>query len=193
MQVMVNHKTLTKALDTPSSRVVLGNGVNGFVKVIFVLWGACFSYGIACAESGSMPFPGATNLTLFIRTLAGPVGLVCLLVYLLVGGKSRLILDLTNYTYLHEFGLSPLMKRRRGHLDAFSHLSLTRQMETQIERSMFIWKLALIPRADAPATEPIVITFEGGEYQTATATVALSQRLAEHVALPLHNECTYNW
>jgi len=81
------------------------------------------------------------------------------------------------------------MKRRRGHLDAFSHLSLTRQWVTVTEsgRRSAIWKLALIPRADTPATEPIVITFAGRD-QTATATVPLCQRLAERVALPLQDE-----
>jgi len=181
MQVTVNHKTLTKALDTPSSRVVLGTMPN-FAKLMLVILVPWCTWLV-------LIFSSAIDLTIFIGILAGAVGFF----YLLAGWKSRLILDLTHYTYLHEFGLPPLMKRRQGHLDAFSHLSLTRQIVACANSSFSIWYLALIPRADAPATEPIVLTFAGGRDQTATVTVALSHRLAEHVALPLRNECTYNW
>ena len=184
MQVTVNHKTLTKALDTPSSRVVLGTTPD-FAKLMLVIWGAWGTLLVlffCVAMDNSLP-----NQVLAV--LAGAVGLA----YLLAGWKSRLILDLTHSTYLHEFGLPPLLKRRQGHLDAFSHLSLTREIVACANGSFSIWKLALIPRADAPATEPIVITFAGGKDQTAMVTVVLSDRLAKHVALPFRNECTYNW
>lgn len=186
MQVPVDHKTLAKAMDAPNLRIVLGAGAFTFVYVVMGIWVAGVMGIVAFFWSAVAATPGAdtNDVGLPLAIIAGAVAWA----YLLVGWRSRLILDLAERTYRYEFGLPPLMKRRRGALDDFSHVSLTVHERTSgyFANRYLVSQLTLVPQEGGAATKPIVVAFSPNGDQSEAH--ALYQRLAESLGLPFRDE-----
>jgi|SRR5579871_3541049 len=165
MYSTISQQTLLKTLEGKGDRIVIGGrnrpeviGLFAFWLVGVILFGALLLFGMYLSST-SPTGPGANGRPPFVF-FATPLAILTASCYLLGGWSSRLTLDLTSRTYLHEYGLYPILLRRRGSLDEFDHVAVAIHHRTQISGGVTShgWLLQLVRKdgdsAALPARKP---------------------------------------
>jgi hypothetical protein len=197
--ITISQETLKQALEGKSDRIVLGGRHRTLVVVLLGFWlGAAALFGIFGVSMNSA-VPGGVGSS-FLIFYIGALAALAVCCYLMGGSSSRLTVDIPSRTFLHEYGLSPIIVRHRGSLDEFEHVSVaiyrTSHFSGATRQNGLL--LQLVPKESAspsvtgrkPASTGEPLALHLYDCQRPEEVEGLATMLAQTLGLPFAGETT---